>query len=77
MGDEGCEEIVRSGAVKRLKTLDLMHGRISDRGAEILAGCPDLRNLELLDVSYNSLTKAGIATLRKAGVAKVVAGKPV
>jgi hypothetical protein len=49
-----------------------MHGRISDRGAESLAGCPDLRNLELLDVSYNRLTKAGIAALERACNARVV-----
>jgi hypothetical protein len=72
LGDEGCEEIIRSGILKRLTTLDLMHGRISDQGAEILAGCPDLRNLELLDVSYNRLSKAGITALQRSGVAKVV-----
>jgi uncharacterized protein (TIGR02996 family) len=41
MGDAGCEEIVRSGILRRLKTLDLRHGRITDEGARILAECPD------------------------------------
>jgi uncharacterized protein (TIGR02996 family) len=72
LGDEGCEEIVRSGILRRLKTLDLMYGLISDRGAEVLAGCPDLRNLERLDVSSNRIGEAGIAALKRACAAKVV-----
>src|SRR5581483_8116071 len=42
--DRGCKEIVQSGILKRLKLLDLRHGCVSDEGARILAGCPDLRN---------------------------------
>src|SRR5262249_41929382 len=64
MGDAGCEEIVRSGILKRLKILDLRHGLISDDGARILAGCPDLKNLQSLDVSRNQLTDAGIGLLK-------------
>jgi uncharacterized protein (TIGR02996 family) len=63
MGDSGCYEIVDSGALKRLKTLDLRHGCITDEGARVLAACPDLTNLELLDVSWNRLTPADIALL--------------
>jgi uncharacterized protein (TIGR02996 family) len=68
MGDEGCEEIVRSGILKRLKVLDLMHGRVSDRGALVLAACPDVENLELLDLTDNRLTATGIAALHARGI---------
>src|SRR5262249_31657887 len=68
MGDRGCQEIVRSGILKRLKVLDLRHGLVSDEGARTLAGCPDLRNLKLLDLGRNALTAAGIEALRATGV---------
>jgi hypothetical protein len=60
--------MVGSGILKRLKMLDLSHGRISDKGAEILAACPDLRRLELLNLNYNGLTEKGIAALRAVGM---------
>jgi hypothetical protein len=68
LGDEGCEEIVRSGILKRLKTLVLAHGRITDEGARLLAACPDLPRLERLDLSRNALTDAGIGALLDTGV---------
>jgi hypothetical protein len=68
MGDEGCREIVQSGTLKRLKSLDLRHGRITDAGAHILAECPDLRNLTWLDLSYNSLSAAGVGLIEGLGV---------
>jgi hypothetical protein len=71
-GDKGCQEIVSSGILCRLKVLDLCNGCITDAGARILADCPELKNLELLDLDRNSLTAAGIGVLRKTGV-KVVA----
>jgi uncharacterized protein (TIGR02996 family) len=68
MGDEGCEEIVRSGILGRLRSLDLRHGRITDRGASILATCPDVRRLEWLDLDRNSLSARGIALIQGLGV---------
>jgi hypothetical protein len=68
MGDEGCEEIVRSGVLKRVKVLDLRHGCVSDRGAAILADCPDLKRLEWLDLDRNGLTAEGIARLQAVGI---------
>jgi hypothetical protein len=65
MGNAGCQEIVDSGILKRLRVLDLRHGCIKDKGAEILAACPDLKNLYLLDVDRNALTRTGIAALKK------------
>src|SRR5262249_59488826 len=50
VGDEGCEEIVKSGVLKRLKVLDLAWGNITDAGVQTLAACPDLKNRELLDL---------------------------
>jgi uncharacterized protein (TIGR02996 family) len=67
-GDAGCQEIVESGILKRLKVLDLRHGRISDQGATALAACPDLRHLELLDLTGNCLTAKGVAALKATGV---------
>ncbi len=67
-GDEGCEEMVRSGILGRLCSLDLTGGRVTDVGARILADCRELRHLERLDLTNNMLTGAGIAALRKAGV---------
>jgi hypothetical protein len=71
-GDEGCRRIVRSGALRRLKSLDLGHGSMTDEGARLLAASPDLQNLELLDVSRNAVTEEGVAALRATGV-RVVA----
>src|SRR5262249_40579626 len=60
MGDEGCWEIVDSGALKRLEMLDLRHGCVTDEGAQIFAECADLKNLRWLDLDRNGLTAAGI-----------------
>jgi uncharacterized protein (TIGR02996 family) len=69
LGDRGCEEIVNSVILKRLKVLDVSHGRITDAGAQTLAACPDLTHLERLGIASNYLTSAGIAALRATGVA--------
>jgi uncharacterized protein (TIGR02996 family) len=68
LGDEGCEAVVHSGILRRLKFLDLARGRITDAGARILAACPDLRHLDVLDVSCNALTVAGIEALKSTGI---------
>jgi hypothetical protein len=68
MGDAGCEEIVRSGILKRLKRLDLRHGAITDAGAGVLADCPDLLSLERLDLDRNGLSATGIARMKSLGV---------
>src|SRR5207248_10830562 len=41
---------------------------VSDEGARMLAACPDLKRLELLDLSRNELTEAGIAALNAVGI---------
>jgi uncharacterized protein (TIGR02996 family) len=66
LGDAGCEDLVRSGILKRLKVLDISRGTVTDAGAELLAACPDLRRLERLAIGQNNLTAAGVAALQAA-----------
>jgi len=68
LGDEGCREIVASGIPKRLKMLDLRHGCITDDGANILAECPDIKNLEWLDLDRNGLSRAGVERMKSLGI---------
>jgi hypothetical protein len=67
-GNEGCQRIIDSGIMERLKTLDIGYGNMTDEGAQLLADCPDLKNLEELNVSRNALSARGIAALRDTGV---------
>jgi hypothetical protein len=67
-GDAMITDIVASGILKRLKLLDLRHGHVGDEGAGLLASCPDARNLEVLDLTNNRLTEAGVAALGIAGI---------
>jgi uncharacterized protein (TIGR02996 family) len=67
-GDPMVEDIVASGVLRRLKVLDLRHGHVTDRGARLLASCPEARNLEVLDLINNRLTPSGVAALRRARV---------
>jgi hypothetical protein len=76
MGDDGVREIVSSGILKRLRWLDLRHGRITDEGARLFAACADTRNLERLDLSRNAVSSAGLKALRNAGV-NAVANNPL
>jgi hypothetical protein len=73
-GDEACRRIVGSGILRRLKTLDIAYGNMTDEGARLLADCPDLMHLDSLDVSRNALTASGISALEATGV-RVVAGE--
>jgi uncharacterized protein (TIGR02996 family) len=68
IGDQGCEEIVESGILGRLKVLDVSRGCITDAGAGTLAACPELTNLERLVINKNMLTRSGIRALRATGV---------
>lgn len=68
MGDEGCRALVESGILKRLRRLDLRHGCITDAGAALLADCPDIRNLEWLDLDRNGLRASGIERLKSLGI---------
>ena len=46
---------------------------MTDEGASILAACPDLKRLDLLDVTKSGLTRQGITLLFATGI-RVVAG---
>jgi uncharacterized protein (TIGR02996 family) len=67
-GDEGARRLIESGALRRLKALDIGYGALTDDGARLLAACADLKHLDRLDVSRNGLTPSGIAALRATGV---------
>jgi uncharacterized protein (TIGR02996 family) len=67
-GDEMVRDVVASGVLKRLKVLDLRHGRITDEGARLFAACPEAHGLEALDLINNRLTPAGVAALQAAGL---------
>ena len=67
-GDDGIDEIITSGLLRRLRWLDLKYGCVTDRGAAALAACPDLKNLAFLDLSWNALTETGIEALKATGV---------
>lgn len=67
--DEAADRIARSGILKRLKTLDIAYGVMTDDGARVLAAaCPDLKKLEVLNVSHHALTSTGVSALKKTGV---------
>jgi uncharacterized protein (TIGR02996 family) len=72
-GDQGVRLLLETGALGRLRTLDLGYGNITDEGARLLAASPDLKHLEVLDLSRNALAGQGIATLRATGVHVVAA----
>src|SRR5262249_53865519 len=67
-GDAGVRELIDSGLLGRLKSLDLSHGRVTDEGAHELAACPDLKKLESLARASNCLTDDGVRVLRAPGV---------
>jgi hypothetical protein len=63
--------MIETGWLRRLKTLDLLGGCVTDVGARLLADNPTYGQLELLNLSHNMLTATGIAVLRRAGLALV------
>ncbi|MGF1579892.1 MAG: hypothetical protein ACFCD0_11055 [Gemmataceae bacterium] len=44
------------------------HGHVTDIGAKLLAECPEVQNLETLDLINNRLTGPGIAALEEIGI---------
>jgi uncharacterized protein (TIGR02996 family) len=65
-GDDMVEDIVNSGILRRLKLLDLRHGRVGDAGAKELARCPEVKGMQI-DLVNNRLTDRGVSALLLAG----------
>jgi uncharacterized protein (TIGR02996 family) len=63
-----CRHIIDSGILKRLRVLELIDCALEDAEAAVLASCPDLARLELLNVDGNWLSDTGIEALRSTGV---------
>ena len=69
LGDPAADEVVKSGLVGRLTTLQLRNSAITDAGAEVLARCPDIGTLRLLRLEDNLLSPLGRDALARVGVA--------
>ncbi len=67
-GDPMIDDFIASGILKRLRSLDLRYGHVTDAGARRLAACPDARNLQTLDLIGNRLTATGVRALTEAGI---------
>lgn len=74
-GDAGAQELVSSGLLGRLKTLDLARGSIGDAGARALAAHPDTKKLDYLNLSINAITPAGRRALIDAGIKADTSGQ--
>jgi uncharacterized protein (TIGR02996 family) len=61
-------DLVKSGILRRLRTLDLGSSSLTDVGARQLAECPDIRHLESLNLTNNALSAEGITALEATGV---------
>ncbi|MFK8111425.1 MAG: TIGR02996 domain-containing protein [Rubripirellula sp.] len=57
-GNDGIEEMIQSGLLARLESLQIPHGSVTDTGAQLLADA-NLENLKRLDLTGNYLTDAG------------------
>lgn len=67
IGNDGLRELIDSGLYARLKTLNLIHGTITDEGAQLLVDA-GVGHLEGLNLTGNYLTRAGVQQLEATGV---------
>jgi hypothetical protein len=77
VGDVIVDDLIGSGLLGRLRSLDLRYGLLTDGGAERLARHPATGRLESLDVSDNGLTERGVEALRATGVKLTAHGQSV
>ncbi|MFQ3651692.1 MAG: TIGR02996 domain-containing protein [Gemmataceae bacterium] len=63
LGDEGLTELLQSPWFTQLRSLQIWNARITDFGAAHLAFHPHTPQLDLLDLSFNWLSEAGIERL--------------
>ncbi|TDC64328.1 hypothetical protein E1258_08375 [Micromonospora sp. KC207] len=71
IADDLAEALAAAPVVRRLETLDLSLGTLTDRGALALAGGQPLTHLTMLDLSHHYVTDEVVATVQAtlAGVA--------
>ena len=65
IGDDAMQTFIDLGKLKQYQSLDFLGGNFTDRTANALADCPDVRNLRKLDLTHNYLTGSAIARLRE------------
>lgn len=63
-GDKGIAELLRSGLIQRLESLELIYGAATDKSVAALAES-DLGNLQRLDLTGNYLSATGVKDLKK------------
>jgi len=66
-GDDGVRELIDSGFINRLERLNLRGCVITDTGAQLLAACRHVRNLQTLHLGNNLLSPIGIEALAEVG----------
>lgn len=67
-GDVGVDVLIASSLIRQLRVLDLCRCDITDDGAQALAACPGLSNLEILRLDFNYLSPIGINALAAVGI---------
>lgn len=63
-GDDACRELIDSGMLGRLRSLDLSHGCITDEGARLLNESEQAQTLEHLDLSANAIQQERLSRLK-------------
>lgn len=73
--DDLIDRLVRSPLLAGLQVLDLSLGTLSNEGAAKLLDCPEIRDLEILNVSQSYLSGAMIDQLRSLGIQIIADGQ--
>lgn len=73
--NELIDRLVRSPLLGGLQVLDLSLGTLSDEGAAMLLECPEIQDLEILNVSESYLSGAMIDQLRSLGIQVIADGQ--
>jgi hypothetical protein len=60
-----CDYLHEWGLLDKIKELDLAYGRITDKGAMVLANDKSLKKLAALDLTGNQISEDAIAALKK------------
>jgi uncharacterized protein (TIGR02996 family) len=65
IGPEGMGKIVRSGALRGVRSLSLDHNPLGDEAAQLLADCEDLQELQSLSLVSARVTARGAEALAR------------